>query len=254
MTGRVHGRGTGSCPLSFGPGGGFWAAPPDVVRPRGSSVSGSAPHPEGRWGVTCRVTEKEAIQPVLQWSSALPIVVSSVWLASETAVAWRTWRVRRSFTDAAPRDGGSAWVVLAGTAVAGTALVVLSSQGWARVGMSGQGVGLGLMLGGIVLRWAAVLALGRHFSLFVATSASQSLVTSGPYRVVRHPAYSGVLFTSAGLGLVYGSWLAAAFLAGAAWALFSYRIRVEEAVLVAHFGPTYVAYRARTWRLIPWIF
>ena len=200
------------------------------------------------------MTEKEAIQPVLQWIPGMPIVVSSVWLASESAVAWRTWRVRRSFTDAAPRDGGSAWVVLAGTAVAGVILVVLITQGWARVGRSAQAVGLGLMLGGIFLRWAAVLALGRHFSLFVATSPSQSLVTSGPYRVVRHPAYSGVLVTSAGLGVVYGSWLASALLAGAAWALFSYRIHVEEAVLVSHFGPTYVAYRARTWRLSPWIY
>ena len=184
----------------------------------------------------------------------MPIAVSIAWLASESAVAWRTWRIRRHFTNAALRDGGSAWVVLAGTAVAGAALVVLTTHGWARVGLSGRAVGLGLMLGGLFLRWAAVLALGRHFSLFVATSPSQSLVTSGPYRIVRHPAYSGVLVTSAGLGLVYGSWLASAFLAGAAWALFSYRIRVEEAVLVAHFGPTYVAYRARTWRLIPWIY
>ena len=186
----------------------------------------------------------------------LPAAAAGGWLASEAAVAWRTWRARRDFTDATARDGGSVWVVFAGTPVAGAVFFLLITQAipWATVGQGWQAVGLVLMLGGIFLRWAAVLTLGRHFSLVVATSPSQPLVTSGPYRVLRHPAYSAVLATSAGLGLASGSWLGSAFLAGVAWALFSYRIRVEEAALASHFGPTYEAYRARTWRLIPWIF
>lgn len=186
--------------------------------------------------------------------SGIGILATGVWFASESTVVGLTWRVRRRFTDAASHDGRSAWVVLVGTGVAAAIFARLVTAGGAPVDEWGRALGFGLMFGGIYLRWAAVRTLGRHFSLFVATSPSQPLVTSGPYRVVRHPAYAGVLVTSAGLGLVYGSWWGSVFLAGAAVALFGYRIRVEEAALVSHFGSRYADYCVRTWRLIPWIY
>ena len=76
-------------------------------------------------------------------------------------------------------------------------------------------------------------------------------MSSGPYKWIRHPSYTGLLLVVAGFGLAVGNWLALAVglllpLPGILW-----RIHVEEAELERVLGAAYSAYRARTTRLIP---
>jgi len=124
----------------------------------------------------------------------------------------------------------------------------------ARITLPGAAVfwtAIALMWAGVVLRTWAVITLGRFFRQDVHIHDDHKLVTSGPYRVLRHPGYTGGLLTVCGIGLAQGNWisLAAAFfllLAAYAW-----RIVVEEAALRARFGEAFLSHRKRTWAIIP---
>ena len=109
---------------------------------------------------------------------------------------------------------------------------------------------LGAMLGGLALRTWAVATLGRWFTWNVAVQPGQRLVTSGPYRFVRHPSYAGALLTFTAACLLLRSYRAAAFAAIALPAAFLRRICHEERLLQTTF-PEYRQYAARTGALVP---
>jgi protein-S-isoprenylcysteine O-methyltransferase Ste14 len=117
------------------------------------------------------------------------------------------------------------------------------------------GFGLGVLLGwlGLLLRWWSFVTLGTSFTLVVRASEGQRVVDSGPYRVLRHPSYSGLLLAFLGAGLMLGNWVGtAAALAVLAVALV-YRIRKEERVLGTALGSAYRDFAAGRARLIPYV-
>jgi len=113
------------------------------------------------------------------------------------------------------------------------------------------GSGLVLMWLGMALRYWSVWILGRHFRTTVMLQADHDLISRGPYRALRHPAYSGSLLTFIGLGLVLDNWLSLTLLIVGPLTGFVRRIRVEDATLAAYFGERYAAYRSHTWSLVP---
>lgn len=114
--------------------------------------------------------------------------------------------------------------------------------------------GFVLILLGSGLRWWAILTLGRFFTFDVAVRSTQKVVQSGPYRFVRHPAYSGTLLSLLGISLALANWASiVAILTGSLIGLF-YRVRVEEQALIDALGQPYVDYMRRTKRFIPFIF
>jgi protein-S-isoprenylcysteine O-methyltransferase Ste14 len=78
-------------------------------------------------------------------------------------------------------------------------------------------------------------------------------VEEGPYRLVRHPGYLGVLLLWLGAGLASANLLVAGLITVSMGRAYSRRIRSEEAMLTDTFGEDYVAYTRRTRRLIPWV-
>ena len=104
-------------------------------------------------------------------------------------------------------------------------------------------VSLGAVWAGIGLRWWSFRTLGRYFTFTVMTSANQPVITTGPYRVLRHPSYTGILLILAGIGLGFGNWLSLAAITLVPLAGFVYRIRVEEAALSATLGSAYASSR-----------
>ena len=68
---------------------------------------------------------------------------------------------------------------------------------------------------GLLLRWWSFVSLGEYFTMVVKTSEDQPVVDRGPYRVLRHPSYTGLLMAFAGGGLMLGNWVSAA--APSAW-------------------------------------
>ena len=109
------------------------------------------------------------------------------------------------------------------------------------------------MILGIIVRQWAIAVLGRFFSLTVSVQHEHRIIDRGPYRLVRHPAYTGGYLAVVGLSLALQSWAATVLLAIIFGAAFGYRIRVEEKLLVAELGEDYLAYSKRTKRLIPFI-
>jgi protein-S-isoprenylcysteine O-methyltransferase Ste14 len=113
--------------------------------------------------------------------------------------------------------------------------------------------GLALEAMGLLLAIWARRHLGRNWSGEISIKVSHQLIRSGPYRLLRHPIYTGLLAMYAGVALVTGEWLAAVGLALAAFAYWR-KIRLEAANLDRAFGGDYDAYRRSTWSLVPGIF
>ena len=103
------------------------------------------------------------------------------------------------------------------------------------------------------LRFWPVLVLGRRFSGLVAIQEGHELVTGGVYGLVRHPSYLGMLAMTLGWGLAFRSWLGVILAALTILPLIA-RVQAEERLLASEFGAPYAAYRARTWRLLPWLY
>ncbi|TMI39062.1 isoprenylcysteine carboxylmethyltransferase family protein, partial [Candidatus Bathyarchaeota archaeon] len=113
--------------------------------------------------------------------------------------------------------------------------------------------GIFLMLLGIVIRQYAIAVLGRFFSLTVRVAEDHKVVDRGPYKLVRHPSYTGVLVTFLGLGLAVQSWAAILTLLIVFTVAYGYRMRVEEKTLISQLGEDYLNYMKRTKRLIPYL-
>jgi protein-S-isoprenylcysteine O-methyltransferase Ste14 len=115
-----------------------------------------------------------------------------------------------------------------------------------------------------LLRWAGVViatlsvastwwvfrTLGLNVTRTSKPRDTATLVTSGPYRFVRHPFYVNVALAFGSLSLVTRSWWFIVWI-GVALALLAVRTRREEANLEARFGDAWRAYAARTGRFIP---
>jgi methyltransferase len=93
-----------------------------------------------------------------------------------------------------------------------------------------------LMLVGaaMVLRYAAVVALGDRWSLHLVVVPGEPPVVAGPYRFVRHPNYLALAVETAALPLVHTAWVAACSLLPLFVPLLAWRIRLEEAALSRH--------------------
>jgi protein-S-isoprenylcysteine O-methyltransferase len=106
------------------------------------------------------------------------------------------------------------------------------------------------MIGGLALRTWAVILLGPWFTWNVTVQAGQTLVTQGPYRLIRHPSYTGALITFVASCLLLRSWIVAVLAAIALTLAFLRRIGYEEDLLVKSL-PGYGAYASGTGRLLP---
>jgi protein-S-isoprenylcysteine O-methyltransferase Ste14 len=114
-------------------------------------------------------------------------------------------------------------------------------------------VGIFLIFLGVLVRQYAIAILGRFFSLTVRIAEDHRVVDKGPYRLVRHPSYTGILITFVGLGLAVQSLAALLVLILFFGISFGYRIHVEERTLLSGLGQDYASYMKRTKRLIPFI-
>jgi protein-S-isoprenylcysteine O-methyltransferase Ste14 len=179
------------------------------------------------------------------------IVVGTVaaWGVLETQQRFR----RRSGTERAGWNGELVFragiVVTALVAIAAFRLVPAAGTSAVAVAWAG----LGLLWCGIGLRLWSFVALGQYFTFVVQTAADQPVITRGPYRVIRHPSYTGILLAVTGLGLVTRNWLALAVIVIGVTSCLVFRIGVEERALLGSIGDSYRSYAADHKRLIPFV-
>jgi protein-S-isoprenylcysteine O-methyltransferase Ste14 len=180
----------------------------------------------------------------------VPLVLVVMMMAMESYAG----RLQRN--DAERRDNGSLYVIYF-LQMAGFGTVFgLWGSGHApppRLGVWSLWAGSAVALVGIALRAWAVRTLGQYFTYVVKVSPDQKVVESGPYRLLRHPSYTGGALTGIGIGLSLRFGLAPLILGGAMLASYLIRIAVEERALADGIGEPYRAYMRRTKRLIPFI-
>jgi protein-S-isoprenylcysteine O-methyltransferase Ste14 len=107
-----------------------------------------------------------------------------------------------------------------------------------------------LVLGAVIREWAVIL-LGRFFARTVEIEPGHRLITAGPYRWIRHPAYTGMVLADTAIALGLGTWAGAVIMLVLMLIASLYRIRVEERTLLQAFTDEYRVYMERTWRLFP---
>jgi protein-S-isoprenylcysteine O-methyltransferase Ste14 len=107
---------------------------------------------------------------------------------------------------------------------------------------------------GFIIRWTAIMQLGKMFTVDVAISNAHTLKTTGLYRIVRHPSYLGLLLIIEGLVLFKGSALAFIISTVLVFLAMNYRMVVEENALKSEFGSDYENYMKRVKRILPFIY
>lgn len=198
----------------------------------------------------------------------LPLIYTNVAAAGIFLAACLIWNVPEvigalkqmaqvSRKEASRQDRGSLGVLI-GLQWAGLALNFLlawllpaAAISWHRTTLFG--IGVGSILLGVALRWYAIWTLGCYFTRDVAVSSNQQVIQNGPYRFVRHPAYSGTFLTMLGVGLAVTNWASLFALLVGVFSGHLYRVRVEERALIQTIGQPYIAYMQRTWRFIPFV-
>lgn len=105
-----------------------------------------------------------------------------------------------------------------------------------------------LLGGGLML--LGLRHLGFNLSISISTKTDHSLITSGPYRRIRHPLYAGGMLESVGVCLLMANWFVA-LTAALFWVLIAYRTPLEEKKLIECFGDEYREYMQQTGRFLP---
>jgi protein-S-isoprenylcysteine O-methyltransferase Ste14 len=186
-------------------------------------------------------------------AASIFFVVYALWLLSELVIGGIIPRSRRHGTPIRYEDRSSRLLISLSMFLSLMIAFLFAASGIASLPSGAFYLGIGLMIAGILLRQWSIAVLGRYFSRTVGVQEGQAVVDRGPYRLVRHPAYTGSLLTMVGLGFVLQSWGAVLVLIAFFGAAFGYRIHVEEVVLTSKLGDKYVAYAKKTKRLIPYV-
>ncbi|MGH7749560.1 MAG: methyltransferase family protein, partial [Candidatus Dormibacteria bacterium] len=114
-----------------------------------------------------------------------------------------------------------------------------------------QAAGLVLFLLGLASAVWARIHLGANWGTPMSQKVDPELVTSGPYRYVRHPIYSGILLALTGTAVAVSPEFFIAVVAAGLY--FVYSATVEERLMATEFPAEYPVYRARTRMLIPFV-
>ena len=113
--------------------------------------------------------------------------------------------------------------------------------------------GAAVTAGGLLFSVWARRQLGRNWSRAVTVKQDHELITTGPYALVRHPIYTGLLLGFLGSAVAVGQWRGLLAVALVFLALLS-KLRLEEQWMRAHFGEPYETYSSRVSALVPYLF
>ncbi|MGG4489763.1 methyltransferase family protein [Metabacillus idriensis] len=114
-----------------------------------------------------------------------------------------------------------------------------------------QLIGLMLFAAGVFLRYWGIVHLRQQFTRHVSVRINDELVSSGPYRLLRHPLYTGLLLIIIGICLSLGN-IVLAIVGGSAGAFtLIQRIRIEERMLIKAYGEEYRSFAKKRYRLFP---
>ena len=122
----------------------------------------------------------------------------------------------------------------------------ITSHSWVRI--------LGVIICGLSVAFAiwAKMHLGKNWGMPMSDKVGAELITTGPYRYVRHPIYTGVTFAMLGSALAIGAWWLLLYVFVISY--FIYSAKVEERIMLEKFPTLYPDYMKRTKMIIPFLF
>jgi protein-S-isoprenylcysteine O-methyltransferase len=180
-------------------------------------------------------------------------IIGPAWGLSELGLSL----FKRSKAGATSRDRNSLsliWLVNLAAVTAGVFLAFRAPAWRFPSWVPEQSMGGGLFVAGLILRWYAIIYLGRFFTVNVAIAEDHQVIQTGPYRWMRHPSYFGGMLMLLGFCIAMGNLASLlVMMVPCVWVML-WRIRIEEAALQAALGEPYAAYMRRTRRLIPLIY
>ena len=183
-------------------------------------------------------------------SAVLLVAVLSLWILLEMCLEC----FFRSPLNANKQDAGSSIIfnVVILSSVGSWACVVASEiRHEPHVALYLPRVGCSLLAAGLLLRSYAIMTLKKHFTVDLAIQPGHRLILRGPYRMVRHPSYTGALLCFSGLAVSVGYWVTAIVIMIPVISAYLWRIVKEERILTNAFGVAYQEYRNCTYKLIP---
>jgi protein-S-isoprenylcysteine O-methyltransferase Ste14 len=178
--------------------------------------------------------------------TALKSAIGVVWV-----VFWAYWllsAIGAKHGSGSPRTRPPGLIII----ILGFVLIRIIGPGSLAVHSPALGaVGAILFLSGLGLAVWARIYLGRNWGMPMSQKDEPELVTSGPYRLVRHPIYSGVLLAILGTALATNLYLLIAVVVIGVY--FIYSAKVEEKIMTTSFPNKYPSYKMRTKMLIPFV-
>ena len=187
------------------------------------------------------------------WPFAIPFWIVYLWtFVPEFGI------VRRAQRSVSSTDSKSFQVIMGGLFVALLAAFVLACTPYLRFAGTHRvvafWVGTAMMVSGSLLRRHCWRMLGTSFTGDVQARPDQEVVTRGAYSKLRHPSYTGAILINTGMGIALGTWAGALLLLVASFAVYGYRISVEERALLAAIGEPYREFMSTRKRLIPFVY
>ena len=179
-------------------------------------------------------------------------------VATIILVAWAAFWIYWLAASVGVKPGRTRWGRFAGARVAMFLIVLLLVRAKAFKGQTVtsdpwlEGIGLAIFLSGLAIAVWARLYLGRNWGTPMSEKVDPELVTTGPYRRVRHPIYSGIIGAMVGTTVaVSWYWLIAVALLGA---YFVYSAVMEERYMTGLFPEAYPGYKRSSKMLVPFLF
>lgn len=179
-------------------------------------------------------------------------MIKIVWLSFAFAFSELLLMIIKHSTPASSktrRDRGSMILLWAAITFGFTAGFILSEP----VDQFWSGFGVSLLIAGLIIRWIAILSLGRSFTVDVAITDTATLKTDGIYERIRHPSYLGLLLIVTGFAAAMSSLYSFLVFVPPVFLAIAYRIAVEEKLLQDEFRDTWLEYKSRTRKVIPGI-
>jgi protein-S-isoprenylcysteine O-methyltransferase Ste14 len=187
------------------------------------------------------------------WPYAIPFWIVYFWtFAPEFGI------VRRAQLSVSSTDSKSFQVIMLGLSVALFATFLLAWVPFFQIAatqrLAAFWVGTAMIVSGSLLRRHCWRMLGTSFTGDVQARPDQQVVTRGAYSKLRHPSYTGAILINTGMGIALGTWAGALLLLVASFAVYGYRISVEERALLAAIGEPYRQFMTTRKRLIPFVY
>ncbi len=179
------------------------------------------------------------------------------WILVPSVLIWIAMEVRQGLTrrpeGTRSKRGSPIYIRFAVIIGVGISLLLTHAAPNTHMWPAAGWIALGTLECGIALRLWSFQTLGRYFTFTVQTSTDQPVITAGPYSVIRHPGYAGIILAYFSVLIIATNWWFVLGVGSTLLAALVFRIIVEERALLSELGAPYRAYADTHKRLVPFV-